>query len=409
MTYVRIISLLFILFGMLLILFISYKSRKNCNFVKKRKTGKKFCVLVPARYESKVITGLLDSIKNQSYKISMEDVYVIIESEEDETNMICKRYGASIIIRKKLDLKSKGYALDEAVQKILSQNKKYDAYFIFDADNVLEKDYFKNMVKVLDKGYDIATGYRNCKNGNDSVIAASSALTFSLVNTVFNDRKCKNTKNITLSGTGFYISGYLIEKWRCYPFHSLTEDYELSCYAILNNLTTYYETSACFYDEQPITYKQTINQRIRWIKGYFNVRKMYAKKIRKAISNDSVNKGSKIDETFGIIPYIIIIIGIIVWLIASILNIIYSLVIKTFSISNLIETVIIVLLIYLALLLITLLMLVKEGKKINLSKKNRLKVLFFNPIFMMTYVPCAVKAILKKEVTWTRVEHGARK
>jgi len=47
------------------------------------------------------------------------------------------------------------------------------------------------MVPIFDKGYDLASGYRNCKNGNKSVIAACSALTFSLVNTVFNDKKNK--------------------------------------------------------------------------------------------------------------------------------------------------------------------------------------------------------------------------
>lgn len=67
------------------------------------------------------------------------------------------------------------------------------------------------MIPIFDNGYDLAAGYRNCKNGNDSVIAASSALTFSLVNTVFNNRKNKETRNITFSGTGFFIRGSLIE------------------------------------------------------------------------------------------------------------------------------------------------------------------------------------------------------
>ena len=69
--------------------------------------------------------------------------------------------------------------------------------------------------------------------------------------------------------------------WKGYPFHTLTEDYELSSYATLNNLTTYYNTKSIFYDEQPLRFKDTINQRIRWIRGYFDVRKIYNKKIIK--------------------------------------------------------------------------------------------------------------------------------
>ena len=44
-------------------------------------------------------------------------------------------------------------------------NKDYDAYFIFDADNILEKDFIKNMIPIYYQGYDIGVGYRNIKNG----------------------------------------------------------------------------------------------------------------------------------------------------------------------------------------------------------------------------------------------------
>ena len=35
----------------------------------------------------------------------------------------------------------------------------------------------------------------------------------------------------------------------------------------------------------------------------------------------------------------------------------------------------------------------------------KIKVLFFHPLFLITYVPCALKAILKKEVGWDQVKH----
>ena len=52
------------------------------------------------------------------------------------------------------------------------------------------------MIPIFDKGYDLASGYRNCKNGNKSVVAAASALTFSLVNTVFNKKKIKKLETL---------------------------------------------------------------------------------------------------------------------------------------------------------------------------------------------------------------------
>ena len=407
MMVFRVVSLAFIFVGLVIMLITSIMSKKNNNKPRKRKDNHNFCFLVPARYESNVIEDLLISIKKQTIKVNMEDVYVIVESKNDETVGICKKYKATVVIRKHLELQRKGYALDEAVKFILSKNKDYDAYFIFDADNILDKDYLKNMIPIFDKGYDLASGYRNCKNGNKSSIAACSALTFSLVNTVFNEKKNRETKNITFSGTGFYIRGELIKKWGGYPFHSLTEDYELSSYATLNNLTTYYNTKSVFYDEQPLRFKDTINQRVRWIRGYFDVRKMYKAKIFKALDKKDPNNGSKIDESIGIVPFIFMVLGLVIWFLALVFFIAYNLFLgnKVWQL-HLLELTIFMIIIYITMMVMTIVILFLEGKKLDLTIKSRIKAMFINPIFMISYVPCAVKALTTKEVKWTRVEHG---
>ena len=407
MIVFRLLSVVFIVIGLIIALINSFLARKNNNKPKKKKDGHDFCILVPARDESNVIEDLLKSIKNQTYKINMKDVYVIVESQEDKTVEITKKYGGTIVVRKHLELQRKGYALDEAVKEILVKKKHYDAYFIFDADNVLDKDFIKNMISTFDKGYDVAAGYRNCKNGNKSVVAAASALTFSLVNTVFNKRKNKETRNITFSGTGFYIRGYLIEEWGCYPFHTLTEDYELSSYATLNNLTTYYNTDSVFYDEQPTKFKNTINQRVRWIRGYFDVRNMYFKKMIKALDKKDQNNGSKIDESIGILPYIFMVLGLVIWFLALVFFIVYNLFLnKSVLKSHLLELIIYFIVLYFVLFIMTVVIVIMEGNKIDLSLKMKIKVLFYNPIFMISYVPCAFKALTSKEVKWTKVKHG---
>ncbi len=407
MIVFRIISLAFIFTGLVMLLITSVLSRKNNNKPSKRNSGHDFCFLVPARYEAKVIEGLLISIKKQTIKVNMKDVYVIVESKDDPTVNICKKYNATVVIRKHLELQRKGYALDEAVKFIINKNIHYDAYFIFDADNVLDKNYLKNMIPIFDMGYDLASGYRNCKNGNESVIAACSALTFSLVNTVFNDKKNKETKNITFSGTGFYIRGELIEKWKGYPFHSLTEDYELSSYATLNNLTTYYNTKSVFYDEQPLRFKDTINQRVRWIRGYFDVRKMYTKKMFESLDKNDSNNGSKMDESVGIVPFIFIVVGLVFWFLSLVFFITYNLLMsnKVWK-SHLLELAIFIMIIYLTMSVMTFVILMIEGKKLDLTLKSRLKAMAINPIFMISYVPCAIRALTSKEVKWTRVDHG---
>ena len=135
------------------------------------------------------------------------------------------------------------------------------------------------MINSIEEGYDIGISYRNTKNSS-TLVAASSALTFSMINTIGNQLKSKYTNNLTISGTGYYIKGSLVEDWQGFPFNTLTEDYELTLYSTLNNLTTTYNEKAIFYDEQPDSFKVSMKQRTRWVKGYFEARKIYIKEIR---------------------------------------------------------------------------------------------------------------------------------
>ena len=77
MFTLEIISISFISVGILLLFVTIILSRKNNNVPKEKNKADNLCILIPARYESKVIKGLLDSIKNQSVKKNMNDVYVI--------------------------------------------------------------------------------------------------------------------------------------------------------------------------------------------------------------------------------------------------------------------------------------------------------------------------------------------
>lgn len=362
----------------------------NSNVPKEKNNKGKFAILIPARDESRVIEELLNSILNQTRKIDSDDVYVIVEEESDKTVELVKNKNMNIVFRHDLSKKRKGYALDDAIKEILEQKKHYDAYFIFDADNVLDKDYIKNMEKAYESGYDIGIGYRNTKNGNDSVIAAASSLTFSMINTLGNEHKTKCNNTLTISGTGFYIKGDIIEKLGGYPFNSLTEDYELTLYATLNDLTTTYVKNAIFFDEQPVKYNITINQRTRWIKGFFEARKKYIPLLLKKEINK--NFSSSFHQIMGVTPYILLIIGLL-----------GILLINYFNVKN---TIILILFVYLIMVLITSIMVLKENTYLNINNKMKIKVILYNPIFLTTYIICLFKAILNKDVKWLKIEHS---
>ncbi len=388
------ISLIIIILSILMLIYSYLVTIKNNNYPKKVKTTKKNAILIPARDESKVIESLLISIENQTQKINPEDIYVIVESSKDRTVKIVKKHKMNIIYRKDLTKQRKGYALDDVIKEIIINKKHYDAYFIFDADNILEENYIEEMQKSIDKGYDIGISYRNTKNSS-SLVAASSALTFSMINTLGNTLKNKYTNNLTISGTGYYIKGHLVEEWGGFPFHTLTEDYELTLYSTLNNITTTYNEKAIFYDEQPDDFKVSIIQRTRWVKGYFEARKKYIKKIRKSLTKKDKNYGSKVNAIIGVKPYIYLLIGVILLIFSSL----------TFDIKTLIKILVIVFLtIYLELVLVSYVIVKKEDNKLKI-KVSKTKLILYNPIFLLSYIICLIKAITTKDLKWEVVEH----
>ena len=391
------IGLIFIISAFILLIY-SYLVMPRCYLKPKKYNNKKrYCILIPARYESKVINNLLLSITKQTTKINPKDIYIIVESIKDKTVDIAKQYNMNIILRENLSLKRKGYALNDAVTYILKKQIHYDAYFIFDADNILDKDFIKNMEKSINEGYDIGIGYRNTKNSN-TLVSASSALTFSMINTMLNERKNKYHNNLTISGTGYYIKGSIIEEWNSFPFHSLTEDYELTLYAILNNLTTTYNKKAIFYDEQPDNFNISLKQRTRWVKGYFEARKKYINKISKSETKNDPNFASKVNAFLGVTPYIYIIIGLLIILV----NILITKGITTF----LCYLTIFLLLIYTVLSIFTIIMLKKEKNSLNISKSMKIKVIFYNPIFMFSYIICLLRTIFIKDIKWDKIDHN---
>lgn len=394
--------------------------KDNVARLKAQPEDPEFAVLIPARFESSVIDGLFRSLKKQTIKVEPKNVYVIVETLKDPTVKLAKKYGYKVIVREDTTGRErKGYALDEAVQQILNC-RRYDLYFIFDADNILALDYFERMLESFAAGFEVVTGYRNIKNRRPNVVATSSSLVFSLLNALSNHDRIQYGANAIFSGTGCFVDGKLIDEWQGWPFHSLTEDYELSLYATLHQLATFYNEQAIFYDEQPMKLKQSFNQRVRWIRGYFDVRKIYIPKMRQKLREAKKNRAENVNCTnvliqeynkmlyFGSIKRELLGVKAVIWLVVGIFLVILGLLGRFFYtnnwLGNLLSFLGILLLVYLILLGVTIVLIKRE--RLDLSRKAKIRATFYNPIFLVTFVPCALKAILVRDIKWTKIDHG---
>ena len=56
----------------------------------------------------------------------------------------------------------------------------------------------------------------------------------------------------------------------------------------------------------------------------------------------------------------------------------------------------------------TLILLIKERDSLKLKSKTKIKVLFYNPVFLAEYVKCLYLAIKNKDLTWEKIPHTVK-
>ena len=118
------------------------------------------------------------------------------------------------------------------------------------------------------------------------------------------------------------------------------------------------------------------------------------RKFRKNLFSKHLNRASIIDEYLGMIPYFFISSGAFCFIISNLIK---------FKILNIL---LLFLFSYLILILITIYLLFKEQDKIKLNIKQKILIIFYNPIFTLSYIPCFIKAICTKNVEWKRIDHN---
>ncbi len=233
----------------------------------------KYGVLICARNESAVIAQLIESIKAQSYPGELLDIFVAADNCTDDTAQIARAHGATVYERQNKLQVGKGYALRFLLGRVYEDYgpQAFDGFFVFDADNLLDPHYIEEMNKVFSSGAKAVTSYRNTKNFGDNWITAGYGLWFLRESEYMNRPRDMLGVSCAVSGTGFLFSPELIEKSGGWDYFLLTEDLEFTADLIARGEKIAYCGSAVLYDEQPRSFRQSIIQRSRWVKGYLQV------------------------------------------------------------------------------------------------------------------------------------------
>ena len=370
------------------------------------KKNHRYAFMIAAHNEEVVIGQLVESIKGQDYPAELIDIYVVADACTDATAERAREAGAYVYERNDLARKGKSWALDMGFDNVLNErgDDYYDAFIIFDADNLLSKDYVKQMNKVVDLGYLAATSYRNSKNFDSSWISSAYGIWFLREARFLNNARMMLGTGCAISGSGWMVSNKIIRSMHGWAFHTLTEDIQFSTFCAANGIRIAY-APAEFFDEQPVTLKASWIQRMRWTKGFYQVCFSYGGDLARGIG---FGRFSSYDMLMTIAP------GMILTLLSAMVNATY-LVVGSIShgflatqseiamcVGSLVMTFASMYLVFFVLALLTT---VAERRHIHATKRWRVwaNVVTF-PFFMMTYIPITVIALFKK-VEWVPTKH----
>ena len=370
----------------------------------KRTYVNRFAVLIAARNEQGVIEHLIRSIQDQTYPSEYVDIYVVADNCTDGTAAVSRELGATVYERFNKTEIGKGYALDFLLTKISETHEDgyYEGYFVFDADNVLDENFIYEMNRTYCDGHNIITSYRNSKNYGDNWISAGYALWYVRESRFLNNSRYLLNSSCAVSGTGFFFSHKIMKKCGGWKFFLLTEDIEFSVCNIIDGEKIAYCRGAYLYDEQPVKFRQSWRQRLRWSKGFLQVFAKHGAKLIKGIFKGSF---SCFDLTMTIMPAMFLSISCVL---LDLVFGIYYLCIGESPASLFYAILQTYLLAYTMLFIVGAISTITEWEKIYTPTWKKIFYVFTFPLFMMTYIPIAIQALFAK-VGWKPIEHSRSK
>ena len=360
----------------------------------------RYAVLICARNESAVIADLVNSINAQDYPSRLITTFVMADNCTDNTAEIARNAGAQVYERFNKQLVGKGYAMDVLLKNIHRDwgEDAFDAFVVFDADNVLCEDYITNLNVTFSDGYDIITTYRNSKNWGENWISAGYALWFMRESRFLNLPRHILSANAGVSGTGFMFSDKVLRETGGWPFHLLTEDIEFTINSVLRGYRIGYCHNGVFFDEQPVKFSQSFTQRMRWAKGVFQVFGRYGLDLFKgALKGDF----SCYDMTMNLMPAVLLaFVSVLVNGTACFMSVITGrrLDVIGLGIAMWLYNM------YTMFLAIGAVTLLTQWKRIYAPRHKKVMYLFTFPLFMMTYIPISIAALFV-DVQWKQIAH----
>jgi len=377
-------------------------------------TKLRYGIIIPARNEEAVVGNLIDSVRMNNYPQDKLDVFVIAHNCTDLTAKISREHGAIVYEYNNDNEKTMGYAFRYLFDRIKEDYgiETYDGFFLFNADNILDVNYFDKMndAFVACGKKDVITSFRNSKNFGENTMSALYGLYFAYGCCFESRGRTVLGCSTRVQGTGYVINSNIVKDG--WPYVTLTEDWEFTADRILMDEKIRFCDEAVFYDEQPTKMKVMIRQRLRWAKGHLLVCVTRFKDMLGAIlkprgKGGIRNKGSMFDFFVNCLPMCVIAFTLaFVQFVAVLLSPLFGYdlaeVLSNSFISSLPATVFS----YLLLFSLSIVIYITERDRIkNVSVWIKLSSALLWPVFLMIATPIELVALFWKNLQWKEIPH----
>jgi len=227
-----------------------------------------FALLIPAHNEEKVISSLMEDLKKLDYPSDHYEVFVVADNCSDKTARIVKDYGNVVFQRFDPQNRGKGFALKWGMKQILSNDKKYDAVIILDADVHVYPNLIQVMNAHLEHGANVVQGYVSLKPEPDEWSSEATRFGRTLNNYVRALGRKYLRFPTSLKGIGMCFSKEVLKNnpWKAY---SLTEDLEYGLQLLLKDIDIIFAPENIGYAVSPHDPKNAESQRERWELGRY--------------------------------------------------------------------------------------------------------------------------------------------
>lgn len=359
----------------------------------------RFMMIIPAHNEEKVIGNLVESLTNLDYNKELYDIYVIADNCTDNTAEIARNAGAIVYERFDEAHKTKGYALNWFLGQKIEEDAPYDAFCIFDADNIVDVNFLNAMNKKLCQGEDVVQGYRDIKNPSDSWVTAGYSIFYWTMNRFYHLARYNLGLSPLINGTGFMVK-FDVVKPDGWNTKTLTEDIEFSLKRIIEGKKLGWATDAIVYDEQPVGFKQSWSQRSRWTIGHIQCLKEYTKPLAVAVKdNKTVMNFDGLLYMLGSIPMFVLTIALLV------LNLVLYFFDGMSTIELLWNAIRYIIPTFLVPIFTGIMIMIIDKKPI----RPMIKGLLLYPLFLGSWLLINFKCLFKRDTKWEKIEHNVSK